>query len=252
MSDAYLAQILAREMVDTGIYSPLRQIQQIVAPSIQKWAGQYLTSMVPSGSFAKGTANRSGTDIDLFISLSETVPNSLSEIYQTLFNRMRDDGYNPRKQNVSIGITVAGSKVDLVPGKRQNVFTTDHSLFRSKAATWTKTNVGTHVNHVIAAGRQRETRILKLWRNQKGLEFPSFYLELTVIAALSRAGMLNSLTGNVKLCLEYVRDNLSRARVVDPANSNNVVSDDLSASEKTMIERAAAAALGKTWGELVI
>lgn len=251
MSDAYLAQILQRETVDTGVFSPVRQVQQMLAPSIQKWANRFLLSVAPSGSFAKDTANKSGTDIDLFISLHEDVPDPLADIYESLSNRLREDGYAPRRQNVSIGITVGGVKVDLVPGKRQNAYTTDHSLFRSKAGTWTKTNVTTHVNHVIAARRQRETRILKLWRNQKGLDFPSFYLELTVIAALAQTGVLNSLSDNVKLCLEHVRDNLSRARVVDPANGNNVISEDLTAGGKTMIERAAATALGGNWAQFV-
>jgi hypothetical protein len=251
MSEPYLNQILAREAVDTSIFSPLWSVQQLVAPSVERWAGQHLLGISPSGSFAKGTANKSGTDIDLFISVHEDVPNTLAEIFQTLFNRMRDDGYAPRKQNVSIGVTIAGMKVDLVPGKRQSAYTTDHSLFRSKAGTWTKTNVITHVNHVLAAGRQRETRILKLWRNQKSLDFPSFYLELTVIAALSRSGVLNSLSDNVKLCLVYIRDNLSRARLVDPANTRNIISDDLSTGAKTMIERAAATALGGAWDQFV-
>jgi hypothetical protein len=251
MSDAYLAQILQRETVDTGIFSPARHVQQALAPSVQKWSNRFLVSVAPSGSFAKGTANRSGTDIDLFISLHEDVPDSLGEIYGSLFNRLREDGYAPRRQNVSIGVTVGAVKVDLVPGKRQNAYTMDHSLFRSKAGTWTKTNVSTHINHVVLAGRQRETRVLKLWRNQKGLDFPSFYLELTVIAALARTGVLNSLSENVKLCLEYIRDNLSRARVVDPANTNNVISDDLSTAEKTTVERAAAKALGGSWAQFL-
>ena len=43
-----------------------------------------MLSISPSGSFAKGTANRSGTDIDLFISLSESTPETLKEIYDSL------------------------------------------------------------------------------------------------------------------------------------------------------------------------
>ncbi len=43
-----------------------------------------MLSISPSGSFAKGTANRSGTDIDLFISLSESTPETLKETYDSL------------------------------------------------------------------------------------------------------------------------------------------------------------------------
>jgi hypothetical protein len=73
----------------------------------------------------------------------------------------------------------------LVPVKQQDIFSGDHSLYRRKADTLTKTNVAKHIRHVQQGGRINETRILKLWRNQKGLDFPSFHLELTVINSLS-------------------------------------------------------------------
>jgi hypothetical protein len=70
--DQYLYGILSREAVNSGPLSPVRGVQAIVYPLIQRWAGNRLVSLHPSGSFMKGTANLSGTDIDLFISLSES------------------------------------------------------------------------------------------------------------------------------------------------------------------------------------
>jgi hypothetical protein len=67
--DEYLRGILAREAVDNGPYSPVRQVQWTLQAPVQQWASGYLVNVSPSGSFAKGTANSSGTDIDLFISL---------------------------------------------------------------------------------------------------------------------------------------------------------------------------------------
>jgi tRNA nucleotidyltransferase (CCA-adding enzyme) len=69
-ADAYLQGILNREAVDSGIFSPVRGVQAVLEPTIRAWANRFLVSVSPSGSFAKGTANKSGTDIDLFISLS--------------------------------------------------------------------------------------------------------------------------------------------------------------------------------------
>lgn len=106
MSDTYLRQILARQRADTGPNSPARAVQAYLRPSLLRWAGKSLVSMEPSGSFAKGTAIRGGTDIDIFASLSSTVTESLEVIYNTLFNRLKEEGFNPRKQNVSIGIKV--------------------------------------------------------------------------------------------------------------------------------------------------
>lgn len=248
----YLEAILRREAVDTGIFSPVRRAQATIAPLINEWAGKALLGISPSGSFAKGTGNKSGTDIDLFISLSETTNMSLKDIYESLHETLRARGYTPRRQNVSLSIAASGYKVDLVPGKRQSFLSTDHSLYRRKADTWTQTNIQTHIIHVLSNGRLPETRILKLWRDQKGLDFPSFYLEMTVINALAGSRLFNT-PDRVMRVLEYLRDSFANARVVDPANTNNVVSDDLTNAEKAAIKSAAECALRATdWNQIVI
>jgi hypothetical protein len=250
-ADLYLQGILNREAVNTGLVSPVRAVQTTLAPTIQKWAGSYLLAVSPSGSFAKGTANLSGTDIDLFISLSETTKESLGEIYESLAKTVQSAGYTPRRQNVSIGVTVGSYRVDLVPAKRQGVFGGDHSLYRRKANTWTKTNVSTHVSTVIAGGRQQESRIIKLWRDQNGLTFPSFYVELAVIEALR--GQQGTLSQKVWKVFEYLRDRIEIARFVDPSNTNNIISDDLTAAEKTLVKNAALRALAAAdWNQIVV
>jgi len=169
-AEDYLRAILQREAVDTGPFSLVRSVQTALDPIIREWAGTQLVSVAPSGSFSKVTANRSGTDIDLFISLKADTRETLKEIYYGLFNRMTQKGYAPKHQNVSINVRGNGYDVDLVPAKRQGPYGEDHSLFRRKADTWTKTNVTTHINTVRQAGRTYESRILKLWRNQGGID----------------------------------------------------------------------------------
>jgi hypothetical protein len=250
-ADSYLAALLQREAVDTGLFSPVRSVLTTLQPIIQQWAGNSLAGVTPSGSFAKGTGNRSGTDIDLFVSLVPDTTETLKQIYESLFTRMTQAGYTPKRQNVSINVRVGGYDVDLVPAKRQGYLGDDHSLFRRKADTWTKTNVTMHINHVRQAGRINESRILKLWRNQKGLDFPSFYLELTVINSLS-GHIFGTLPDNVWKAFGYLRDMFPNARVVDPANTNIIISDDLTGAERAKIKAAAAAALqARNWSEIV-
>ena len=141
--------------------------------------------------------------------------------------------------------------MDLVPAKHQGGNSDDHSLYRRRADTWTQTNVTKHIAIVTSGGRISETRVLKLWRNQKQLDFPSFYLELTTIAALS--GARGTLSQNVWKAFEYLRDRFPNARVVDPANTNNIISDDLSAADKAKISAAAKQALAATdWGQIIV
>jgi hypothetical protein len=137
--------------------------------------------------------------------------------------------------------------VDLVPARRQDAVSGDHSLYRRKAGTWTKTNISTHARTVIGAARADEIRIVKLWRNQQGLDFPSFYLELSVIRSLAQKplpGLVSynsqpTLAQRVIAAFDYLAESFPAARIVDPANTNNIISDDLTADEKAKVSEAA-------------
>ena len=158
---------------------------------------------------------------------------------------------SPSRQNVSINIKGGGYSVDLVPAKHHGNNNEDHSLYRRRADTWTKTNVVTHISAVRASGRTAEIRILKLWRDQKKLDFPSFYLELATIVGL--AGSRGTLSQNVLAMFVYLRDTFPGARIVDPANTNNVISDDLTVAARTAIKTAAANALAASnWNQIVV
>ena len=75
----------------------------VIYPTIQGWAGQYLTEAIYSGSIANGTAISLATDADVFLSLSSTTPDTLSAMYNSLYNALTEAGYRATKQNVSIG-----------------------------------------------------------------------------------------------------------------------------------------------------
>ncbi len=208
--------------------------------------------MAPSGSFAKGTAIHGSTDIDIFASLSSEVPDSLAVIYNTLFHRLREDGFNPRPQNVSIGVKIGAYTVDVVPARRQAPTGDFHSLYRRKAQSWTQTNVTSHINTVRNSGRAEEMMIMKAWRDQKRLTFPSFYLELVTIEAC-RGRKVGNLAENVLVTLAYIRDRIVTAVFIDPANTNNRISDDLTAVEKQVLASAALTARQATnWNQIVI
>lgn len=79
--DQHLCNILIREAIPTGLCTPLDVCRTTLVPILQRWAGPYLVDITPSGSFAKGMANRSGTDIDIFVSLSPDTNETLKQIY---------------------------------------------------------------------------------------------------------------------------------------------------------------------------
>lgn len=249
--DQYVESVLAKYAVPMGANSEPERVANAIAPIIRQWAGSYLAGLSFSGSYAKGTPVRGGTDVDLFMSLHSNTPESLRQIYESLHALALRNMWSPRRQDVSIGISTRNLVVDLVPGKIQSAFQNYHSLYRSKTDSWTQTNMALHISTIRDSTRTKEIRAIKIWRNLYMLDFSSFYLELTVLESL-KGRATNTLSANVLHALRYIGTSLPSARVVDPANTNNIISNDLEASAKRLIANQAAASASKpNWGQII-
>lgn len=228
--------------------------QSVVDPLvriIKEWAGEQLINIYYSGSRAKGTAINLSSDIDLLISLKSDTTNTLKEIYTSLYDKVIAQKITARKQNVSIGVSYNGHSVDLVPGKKQSGNTSDHSLYRRKVDAWTKTNINTHINLVKNSDRLSEIVALKIWRKLHKLEFPSIYIELIVMEALHNKNK-NQPANNFMTVLEYLRDSLVDKVIIDPANVNNTISDELYKYEKEEIaKKAKESRNAQNWGNII-
>jgi hypothetical protein len=248
--DDYLRLVLDRYPPKCNVFV-IQGIQAALEPSIRGWAGPFLRSISVSGSNAKGTAVGGQTDVDFFVSVSQNTPETLPQVYSTLFNRLQQDNWAPRAQNVSIGVRVMGFQVDVVPGRAQAGYTNRHSLYRRKVDSWTQTNVTGHINLVRHSGRTEEIRLAKIWRQLNGLEMPSLALELAVLRA-THERRLGALAGNFWEVLRFLAEDFASARLVDPENTANVVSSDLTATEKADVAHAAVVARTKTrWVDIV-
>lgn len=246
--DEYLISILKKYEVNTvGAEAAGNSIY----PTIQNWGGNSLLSAEFSGSLAKGTAISIGSDADIFLSLSSSVNETLEEIYDTLYNAVTNAGYMAKKQNVSIGVTSNGYSIDLVPGRRISQYGNDHSLYVRKLQSWKKADVKKHISYIQGSNRLNEIKLVKIWRQLHNLEFPSFFLEMTVIDALAYA-RYDDLADNFFKCLNFLKDNIRTVNYTDPANTNNCISDLCTATEKSIISNQASNSLSQqTWESVV-
>ena len=104
--DQYVVGVLNRHQSRSSILIA-NSVITALAGSINTWSNGYLHGVYPSGSIAKGTAISESSDVDILISVKDTTPGSLKDVYETLHTRLTTDGYAPRKQNVSLGITLS-------------------------------------------------------------------------------------------------------------------------------------------------
>jgi hypothetical protein len=250
-ADEYITSVIKKYSITRGPTSNQEKVGAAVFPIIQEWAGKFLNEVSFSGSYAKDTAIRGSTDVDLFISLKSETTETLGEIYDKLDDFLKAKKLSPRRQNVSIGLTHSGMLVDLVPAKRQSGNTNVHSLYRNKAKTWTQTDVNAHIKMISKSGRRDEIRSAKIWRNLNKLDFPSFYLEMAVLYGLYKRPA-NQPAKNFWSFLEYLRDDFEKAKITDPTNTNNIISEDLTANEKQAIAITARESLRKSnWSQVL-
>ena len=111
-------------------------------------------------------------------------------------------------------------------------------LWQSRYDTWLKTDIAEQIRYVRYSGLINEILALKIWRRRHALRFPSFLMELAVIHALKPDRPIDE---SFTSLLRFLATDFPTTRLLDPANSNNVVSDLLTPVEKLRIARTAAA-----------
>jgi hypothetical protein len=255
LEDLYLMATIGRYRVAESSEATPHIVRGRLMPKLRQWGGKWLEGVTVSGSYAKGTAirgvslARSDVDVDLFLSLSTEMSEPLADMQQRLCGALRE--YDARIANVSVRINFENRRVDLGAGRRWEDGD-DYSLWKAREGTWVRTNVAEQTRFVRESGCLDEILALKIWRRGQGLYFPSYCLELAVIAALAGRSEGNGLAARIERVLEWLATELPGAALRDPANRRNVVSDVMTESERWRVSHAAwVAARAEEWSEVI-
>jgi hypothetical protein len=250
-ADEYLRGILAREAVDSATRSPLRALDGEVLRVLKAVTAGRRMELYPTGAFEKGTANSSGRQIDFLASFAPTTTDTVGHLYGQIFGTLDKLGYEPRRRDVSIAVTLKNVVLDIIPARREAMMSDVHEVWLPRLGKIVKTNLTQHILDIQASGRREEIRVIKIWRDRQGLDFPSFYLELSVIAALRRRPQA-ALAENVWAVLGYLESLFPARSALDPVNAVNIVSDLIGPPQKEAIRKAAQyARAGRAWSEIV-
>jgi len=196
-------------------------------PLLRGWRyHKYLESVTLAGSHAKGT-DLKDSDVDIFLRLSPDAPGPLSAMQTSLADHLHG-----HIRNVAVRIMFEGHFIDLVPA-RGNI------LWQARFNTSLKTDIDKQIRYVRNSGLIDEILALKIWRRRHALRFPSFLMELATIHARPK---------DFPALLRFLATDFPTTRLLDPANSNNVVSDLLTEVEKLRIARRARLSLWGKWG----
>jgi len=249
-TDQYAASIVEKYHIDSDTNSPPHHAADEVIPMIKQWGQQHLLGITLSGAYAKNTAISLSSHVDMLIALKPIAGMEMKNIFWNLFEFLTDHDLRPHTRDVSIQLERKGLRVDLIPACRDGG-SSGNLLFNKRTGTAVHTDVGQHIHLIANSGRQQEICALKICRERNSLDFPSFYLELTVLHALETE-RFGQLADNILAMLRYLSGRFEQAVVRDPANPDNILSNDLKAVDKKAIAKAARDALyDENWKKIL-
>lgn len=242
-TDQYAASMVEKYRVVPDSNSTAHRAANVI-PVLKQWGKQHLLGISLSGAYAKNTAITLSSDVDVLVSLSPVAGMEMKTIFWNLFKYLSDQDLHPHTRDVSIRLRSGEFNVDVIPACREgdgsgNVLL---NLFNKRTGQAVQTDIARHIHLVANSGRQQEICAFKIWRERMSLDFPSLYLESTVLHALS-SERFGQLADNFLGVLRYLSHRFEQAVVADPANADNVLSNDLSAGDKKAIATAARDAL---------
>ncbi len=248
--DQYAASIVEKHRVTPDTSSTSHIAADEVLPLLKQWGKQYLLGLTLSGAYAKNTAITLSSHVDILIALSPVPGMEMKSVFWSLFEYLSDHGQHPHTRDVSIRLQSKNLNVDLIPARRDRSGA-GNVLFNKRTGQDVHTDIARHVQLVASSGRQAEICAMKIWRERTAVDFPSLYLEFSVLHALG-GERFGQLADNVLAMLRYLSGRFEQAVVKDPANPENVLSDDLSADQKNAIAKAARNVLyDENWKKII-
>ncbi|MHB0914597.1 MAG: SMODS domain-containing nucleotidyltransferase [Thermoleophilia bacterium] len=243
----YLKKILEDQVLSSDEIKELKNHRDDVESCIRKEVGEDPTIKY-AGSKAKATMIRECYDLDIICYFPDTDDRTLKDIYHDIKNILKDKYSVETKTSV---IRINGIKdsddayhIDVVPGRYIDENKDDAFLYISNSnGDRIQTNIDVHISTIKNSGCQEVIKLAKLWKVRNRLDFRTFILELAVVRALDGFKDKDNLDKAMRVVLGFFKDDFVGCRLIDPANTNNIVSDLISKAKKEALATAAGQAL---------
>jgi len=210
-------------------------------------------NMFMAGSFRKDTMIRQHYDLDMFIIWSPRfIPlKDLKKLFYTVNDALNSKWKRIEKKRVGWRIPYENEfHVDVIP-TIQDLYDSDYSyLYNCYENMKLRTSMQIHIKQIEKYDRRDVIKLLKLWKFRREVPIKTFLLEIITHLACYDVAR-ESLSVQLEKVLEYISDNIVHKEFYDPANKNNIITEDLTRLEKYEIKNKAYKALNrKNWGQI--
>ena len=196
------------------------------------------------GSIIKGTSiHNSDIDIQLKFNNGSGSIESLRNSVENFLNEKFVDRnlIGVRSQNHSIGLIFRlegeEKRIDIVPMREIENGKGDTFLYSTKSNSIKKTNTEIQLSSLKFTEKQKQIiKLLKGWKLDNELKLSSILIEHIVKRVFKEYSIPRRIDNALFFVIDYIGNNITRIRIIDPANTNNIISDCLSYDEKVKIQ----------------
>ncbi len=248
-NDQWLAQLLSGQDLAPGEVGGLQSLRDQIQKQLTEGSNGG-PRFYYGGSYAKKTMIRASYDLDIVVYWPSSATYTIKDIYDHVGSVLKKHWSYVNSKTVAWTLPFQGGfHIDVVPGRAIDAQYREANLYKSDTGTTLKTSLKLHIDTVRNSNRTDVIRLMKLWRAKRSVPMPkSFLLELMTIKGSAGA---TGLERQMLAALAHIRDTIVGCSIKDPANSNNSLSDELSASDRKLIAAAARAAIeAKTWSDV--
>ncbi|MGH2532379.1 MAG: SMODS domain-containing nucleotidyltransferase [Thermomicrobiales bacterium] len=246
----YLDNLQQQRSVNDTTLQVMRNTRDAVEGHLRKTIGS-TPRIYYAGSYGKNTMLDVYHDLDIVVYYPSSTTKTLKDIYWEVHNTL-NGAYVVRQKDVAIRLPYEGGfVVDVVPGRTLDDTFRYANLYRNETDGWLQTSIKVHIETVQQSNLRGTMRLIKLWNVRHNLGLRSFFVELLVARVLKNAS-LQGYDDKLLAVFRYIVNNIQSAQIIDPANSNNVLSDLIPASTKRTVAAQAQGAIdAQYWSQVV-
>lgn len=249
MSD-YFSKLLAEQKLTDAEIKALQELRATIENQLSVLSGN--PRFYYAGSYGKHTMIRQRYDLDIVVYWPHDCDYTIKGIYDAVGRTLMKYWRCVIPKTVCWELPFQGGfHIDVVPGRALDATFVEANLYRTDTGTTLKTSLKKHIKIVRGSGRLDAIRLMKLWKERRGVPFKkSFLLEVMTIIGC-RGTSTTDYSKQLVAALRHIRDTIETCNIKDPANTANSLSDDLDKAARAKIKAAADAALrAKYWSEV--
>ncbi len=250
--DEFLRKVLKDlEPPDSQIKSLLRLRDNVRSCIYDNINGK--KSMFMAGSFKKKTMIKRHYDLDMFIIWTQGfIPlNEIEDLFYMVKDALNTKWNRLLKKRVGWRIPYENEfHVDVIPSIKDENNSNFSYLYNCYENTTLRTSMQVHMEQIEKYNRRDVIKLIKLWKYRRDVPIKTFLLEVITHLACYNVTR-ESLSDQLEVVFEFIAENIVNRSFYDPANRNNIITENLTLQEKYEIKDKANNALNREyWGQI--